>query len=214
MNMKKIRRKAKRWLRKHRLHLRVAGVLAVVVLVIAVAVHKDYDDFLDALGMRESSNDYTVVNRFGYMGRYQMGTLALQDAGFLDENGAWTPLANSYGIYSEYDFLHCPEGQDAAVRACHTKLCGYIRHYGLDAYIGKTYCGVKVTRSGLLAAGHLVGIGNLKEALATGQPVYDGNQVAASEYMELFAGYDVSRVWNPCEGTALLNFNNFLQKKS
>jgi hypothetical protein len=29
--------------------------------------------FLDAIGMRESSNRYDVVNKWGYMGKYQFG---------------------------------------------------------------------------------------------------------------------------------------------
>lgn len=196
MNWKKFRRKAHRWIRKHRPDLLLlACVIAAAALVAASAGRRNYRDFLNDLGMRESSDDYTAVNRFHYMGRYQLGSLALREIGFMDENGAWTALANSYGIYSEADFLHSPEGQDAAVTAYHKKTCEYIRVLGLDEYIGTTYCGVKVTRSGLLAASHLVGVGNLRKGLTTGQPVYDGNHVSAAVYMELFAGYDISVVW-------------------
>lgn len=201
MNWKKVRRRMRRWVRRHRHHLLTVGVLAAVALVIAGALASadvprgDYDDFLNALGMQESSNDYTVVNRFHYMGRYQMGEPALQDAGFMDKNGDWTELANSYGIYSEEDFLHSPQGQDAAVTACHKKLCSYIRGYGLDDYIGKTYCGVEVTASGLLAACHLVGVGSLRKALAADEHVYDGNHISAAVYMERFGRYDISEVW-------------------
>lgn len=195
MNWKKFCRKARRFVRRHRHHLLLAGVIAAVLLVMVLAGRRDYQDFLDDLGMRESSDDYTAVNRFGYMGRYQLGTLALREIGFLDENGAWTELANSYGVCSEADFLHSPAAQDHAVTVYHRKTCGYIRAYGLDAYIGTDYCGVRVTRSGLLAACHLVGIGSMKDALTTGQAVHDGNGVPAAHYMELFAGYDVSKVW-------------------
>jgi len=34
---------------------------------------KDYYAFLDAIGQQESGNRYNVVNRFGYMGRFQFG---------------------------------------------------------------------------------------------------------------------------------------------
>ena len=67
--------------------------------------------------------------------------------------------------------------------------------YGLDSYIGTVYCGVEVTRSGLLAACHLVGVGNMRDALPTGAIKYDGNGVPASQYMDLFGGYDISEVW-------------------
>lgn len=159
------------------------------------APSKNYRDFLNELGMRESSNIYSKKNQFGYLGRYQMGNLALQDAGFMNGAKEWTSTANSYGVYSEADFLNNPAAQDAAIAAYHTKVCGYIRNYGLDSYIGTVYCGVEVTQSGLLAACHLVGIGNMRDALPTGAIKYDGNGVPASQYMDLFGGYDISEVW-------------------
>lgn len=195
MNWKKIRRKARRWVRKYRSLLLVLVLAAVALLLMPKESHDEYDDFLNELGFRESSNNYAAVNRYNYLGRYQLGKMGLQEAGFMDENGGWTALANSYGIYSQADFLTCPEGQDAAVRAYHQRTCYYIRVMGMDAYVGSTYCGVEVTPSGLLAACHLVGIGSMKEGLTTGQHVYDGNHVSAAVYMELFAGYDVSTVW-------------------
>ena len=173
----------------------LVGLCALLIFVILITPPDEYGPFLDALGMRESTNNYTLVNQYGYMGRYQMGGEALKDAGFKTESGEWTELANSYGIYSREDFLNSPEGQDAAIRAYHIKVCGYIRAYDMDQYVGKTYCGVKVTRSGLLAACHLVGIGAMKKALETDSRTVDGNGVPASEYMELFAGYDITTVW-------------------
>ena len=158
--------------------------------------NKDYSAFLDALSKRESSGRYDAKNEYGYLGRYQMGKLALQEAGFQNADGTWTNLANGYGIYSEADFLKSKTGQEAAVRACHKKLCWYIRHYSLDTYVGQTYCGVTVTRSGLLAACHLVGVNSLRQALRENTMTYDGNHVPASEYMERFSGYDISEVWS------------------
>lgn len=203
MNWKKCCRKLCGFARRHWHHLLLGGIVLILLAAFLLVPEEaqitgtDYRAFLDALAMRESSDNYEKVNRYGYMGRYQMGRSALEDAGFRYEGGGWTPLANSYGIYDQEDFLHCPAGQDAAVEAFHTRVCAYIRHYGLDAYIGSTYCGVQVTRSGLLAACHLVGIGGMIEGLQSGEPVYDGNRVPASEYMELFAGYDISAVWVP-----------------
>ena len=39
---------------------------------------KDYYAFLDAIGHQESGNRYNVVNRFGYMGRFQFGKSTLR----------------------------------------------------------------------------------------------------------------------------------------
>ena len=39
---------------------------------------KNHDAFLEAMGKRESSNNYRAVNRFGYMGKYQFGKSTLK----------------------------------------------------------------------------------------------------------------------------------------
>jgi hypothetical protein len=54
-----------------------------------------------AIRQSESSDNYGVVNSLGYMGAYQVGQLALTDAGFQDANGNWTPLAKSFGVNSK-----------------------------------------------------------------------------------------------------------------
>lgn len=160
-----------------------------------VSPSKTYDEFLNDLGNRESSNNYKAVNQYGYLGRYQIGNIALQDIGFKDSSGKWTSLANSYGVYSNRDFLNSPNAQEIAIRAIHKKTCGYIKNYGLDKYIGTTYNGVIVTQSGLLAACHLVGVGTMKDVLPTGAIAWDGNHVPAHDYMASFGGYDISEVW-------------------
>lgn len=47
--------------------------------------NRNYQDYLAALARRESGGQpdpYRAVNRAGYLGKYQMGELALIDAGF------------------------------------------------------------------------------------------------------------------------------------
>ncbi len=46
-----------------------------------------YDAFLNALGLRESSGRYDVVSTYGYLGKYQMGELALIDVGYYRADG-------------------------------------------------------------------------------------------------------------------------------
>lgn len=187
------RRREEMLLRKREQRAVVAILLIVVCLVLLAP--PDYDDFLDALAHRESTGDHEVVNRYGYMGLYQMGTMALRDAGFLDDYENWTDTANAYDVYSKDDFLSSPRAQKAAVTAYHMKLCTYIESYGLEEYIGTEYQGVRVSKSGLLAACHLVGVKSMRRALETGETVCDGNNTPASEYLELFSGYNISRVW-------------------
>lgn len=49
--------------------------------------NKGYEAFLLALGLRESSGRYDVVNPYGYLGKYQMGEAALIDAGYYLPDG-------------------------------------------------------------------------------------------------------------------------------
>ena len=150
--------------------------------------------YVNELGYRESGNNYSAVNQNGCLGKYQIENIALEDIGFKDGNGNWTSLANSYGVYSNNDFLNSPNVQEIAIRKIHKKTWGYIKSYGLEKYIGSTYNGVIVTESGLLAACHLVGIGTMNEVLPTGAIAWDGNHVPAHEYMSSFGGYDISEV--------------------
>ena len=60
--------------------------------------------------------------------------------------------------------------------------------------IGTVYNNTVVTYSGLLASSHLVGAKAMSDALKSGVVICDGNGVPAHEYMELFAGYDISEV--------------------
>ena len=41
-------------------------------------VVSSHQAFLDAIGFRESGNRYDIVNRYGYMGKYQFGKRTLK----------------------------------------------------------------------------------------------------------------------------------------
>ena len=53
--------------------------------------------FLDAIGHRESSNRYTVVNKWGYMGKYQFGKRTLKSLGY-DVSRNKSPVAGLDGV--------------------------------------------------------------------------------------------------------------------
>ena len=73
---------------------------------------KTYDNFFEALGQRESSENYAAVNKkFGYLGKYQMGEAALIDCGYYKRDGK---IGNSFldkfwtrkdGVKSKQEFL-------------------------------------------------------------------------------------------------------------
>ena len=153
----------------------------------------DYDDFLSTLAMRESSNNYAAESG-QYLGKYQMGILALKDAGFLDSNSNWTALAARFNITDKETFLSSRNGQECAIRAYHRKVWTYLKTYEAENLLGRTYYNIVVTESGLLAAAHLVGAGAIINAINTNTDVRDGNGTPAYEYMDLLKNYDISEI--------------------
>lgn len=163
---------------------------------------KTYERYLQALARKESgglADPYRAQNQAGYLGKYQMGELALIDAGYYrrdgtsrnDYHGKWT---GKDAIHSKEDFLNSPQAQENAIRAYNRKQWGYIRHYGLDEFVGTTLSnGQTLTASGLLAGAHLVGVGNLQKYLhSDGKTVpRDGNKTAISHYIDAMADFDL-----------------------
>lgn len=131
-------------------------------------------DFLEAVGMRESSNNYTAVNQFGYLGKYQFGRRTLDGLGYKD--------------VTNREFLDNPEIQESAMNDLlkHNKR---ILKRQIKKYVGQTINNVYITESGLLAAAHLAGPGNVKKFFRKGYEFKDGNGTTMTSYMVLFSDY-------------------------
>tara|TARA_Y100000401_G_scaffold97390_1_gene84703 strand:- start:18 stop:554 length:537 start_codon:yes stop_codon:yes gene_type:complete len=136
-------------------------------------VIKDHYAFLDAIGHQESGNSYTIVNRFGYMGRYQFGKATLRTLKIKVSREA---------------FLNSPDLQEYAMQQllCYNKK--KLQKY-IDEFDGQIVHGILVTESGLLAAAHLGGQGSVKKWFRTGKIRQDGNGVKITSYMKRFSGY-------------------------
>ena len=147
-------------------------LLTTVKIVLPINRHKD---FLDAIGFKESGNRYHIVNRYGYMGRYQFGKKTLRGLGFKQ---------------SKEEFLNSPLIQEKAMTALLKQNKRSLRKY-IEEYDGKIVHGVLVTESGLLAAAHLGGAGSVKKWFRTGKVRRDGNGVKITSYMTKFSGYQL-----------------------
>lgn len=132
--------------------------------------------FLNSIGMRESSNRYDVVNGWGYMGKYQFGKRTLKNLG--------------YDI-SKKEFLNSPHIQEMAMLDLLSHNKKILQSY-INQYSGVVVDGTKITESGILAAAHLAGPGNVKRYFKKGKQFKDGNGTKLTSYLINFSGYKLN----------------------
>lgn len=142
-------------------------------------IGKSFIGFTQAVGFKESRNRYHIVNKFGYLGKYQFGKSTLRRL----------KISNIEG------FLRNPEQQEKAFKA----LCSLNKHIlrnDIKRSVGKEINGVVITESGILAAAHLGGAGNVKKYLRSGGATNTSDAFGTSiqNYMSKFSGFDVSSI--------------------
>lgn len=162
---------------------------------------KTLQEFLDALGKRESGGNYQAFNKFGFAGKYQMGEAALIDAGYYKKKGAYNndwkgTFLGRDNVYNIFDFLNNPKAQENAQIAFKRRQWLYLKAVGADKFLGQFINGYCITQSGLLAGAHLKGAGGVAEYLnSRGTKVpKDAFGTSIESYMKNFAGYDVSSI--------------------
>ena len=140
---------------------------------------KWYVGFKETLGFKESRGNYHIVNDYGYMGKYQFSGATLRMMGFKNID----------------DFLYDTRQQEAAFFA-YTSLNKWVLRNDIKRCVGKTIGGVKITESGILAAAHLAGAGNVKKFLRSGgaNGFEDANGASIRYYLRMFSGYDTSHI--------------------
>ena len=139
----------------------------------------DFIGFKEALAFKESQGKYKVVNTLGYLGKYQFGKTTLK----------------RFRIYNTEHFLNDPELQEKAFIAL-CKVNKWILRKDIKRSVGKIINGVKITESGILAAAHLSGAGNVKKYLRSNGRYNFSDAYGATIrlYMKKFGGYDVSHI--------------------
>ena len=136
-----------------------------------------YVAFKEAIAFKESQGKYGAVNTLGYLGKYQFGITTLE----------------LLGIYNPDFFLKNPALQEKAFLA-NTKRNKWVLRRDIKRFVGKKMDGIRITESGILAAAHLAGPGNVKRYLrsygALGFTDAYGTDILS--YMRKFSGYDTS----------------------
>ncbi|MBE9489297.1 MAG: peptidoglycan-binding protein LysM [Bacteroidetes bacterium] len=140
---------------------------------------KTYIGFKEALGFKESSGDYFIINKYGYLGKYQFGKNTLK----------------LIGIYDASSFIYDSHLQEKAFSA-NTSRNKWILRRDINNYVGRYVGGIKITESGILAAAHLAGAGNVKKYLRSGGTITfnDAFGTSIKYYLKKFSGYDTSFV--------------------
>lgn len=150
---------------------------------------RSFNGFREALAFKESRGDYSVINKFGYMGKYQFGASTLR----------------MVGIYDVQSFINNPELQEEVFMA-NLRRNKWILRKDIQRFVGKTIGGIKITESGILAAAHLGGAGNVKKYLRS-YGTYnftDAYGTSLRYYMKRFGGYDISNIEQERRAQAIL----------
>lgn len=140
-----------------------------------------FDDFLHALALSESSGSYKAYNRYGYLGRYQLGRSARKATGF--EHITLKAFKNNPCVWSAQE-------QEIAIRRLILLNTAHLTTI-INKYDGKTINGIKITKSGILGASHLAGASGTKRYFSTNGRYNPTDALGTSleDYLIKFGGF-------------------------
>ncbi len=142
---------------------------------------RDFVGFKNFLGFFESGSDYDKINRFGYIGKYQFGKGTLK----------------MYGVTNLMNYKNNPELQEK-IFLMNVMRNKWILRREISWYSNRYLGGVYVSESGIIAAAHLSGPGNVKKYLRSHCDASlnkkDANGTSISDYMRIFKDYDIKGI--------------------
>jgi len=145
-------------------------------------IKKDFIGFKEFLGFFESGSDYKKINRLGYLGKYQFGKSTLKVLKI---------------DYLKNDFINEPALQEKAflMNVMRNK---WILRREISRFKGLVINDMLITESGIIAAAHLSGPGNVKKFLRTycdsEFDLKDANGTKISDYLKTFKNYNISEI--------------------
>ena len=144
-----------------------------------IFLKKDFNGFKEKLAFRESGGRYHCINKFGYIGKYQFNLSTLK----------------MFKIYNGRKFLNNPELQEK-VFLMNMQRNKWILRKDINWFVGSVINGLEITESGILAAAHLSGPGNVKKFLrGNGKAdLKDAFGTSISNYLNYFKNFDMSFV--------------------
>ena len=147
--------------------------------VFNIFLGKTFIGFKEALGFNESTGNYASVNTYGYLGKYQFAATTL----------------SLIGVNNTTIFITSAALQEKAFVA-YTSRNKWILRRDIKRFVGTKINNVLVTESGILAAAHLAGAGNVKKYLRSDGDFFfkDAFGTTIQTYLKKFSGYDTSSV--------------------
>ena len=99
------------------------------------------------------------------------------------------------GVYSATKFINDPSLQEKVFYTNISRNKWILRKY-IKYFVGKKVRGVEITESGILAAAHLAGPGNVIKYLYSNgrKDVKDAYGTSLADYLQKFSGYDISEI--------------------
>jgi len=169
--------------------------------------------YMAQTGYSESNGNYTIQNQFGYQGKYQFGSLALQDMGYvkpgtpqtveaLNNPNNWT---GKNGVTSAAAFRTSPEIQEDTMFR-YTK-----QNYSSLERLGLVTDATDPTEiAGLLSASHLAGPGNVSQWARNGTYYQDSNGTDLGSYYNLgkYSQTQVPTIVASNESKSIANLNS------
>ena len=145
----------------------------------APRLFNDFIGFKEALAFKESRGEYSTVNTLGYLGKYQFGSSTLK----------------LMGVYNPNEFLSDPILQETLFEL-NVSRNKWILRRDIKRFVGKRINGVTITESGIVAAAHLAGAGNVKKYLRSYGKIdfSDAYGSTIAYYIRRFGGYDISEI--------------------
>ena len=143
----------------------------------------EFSRFIKDLGRRDSGNNWLCINIIGCFGEWQFAESTVQYLGF--KNVTLKKFKKNPDIFP-------PELQRKVLESLIKVNLVLLKDY--EHYIGDTIDGVKITKSGLIAASHLGGAQSVKLFLASKGRIDKEDVLGTSvfDYIRRFHDYDLN----------------------
>jgi len=142
---------------------------------------REFELFIENLGLRESGNTWNIINTIGCMGKWQFSQKTLAHLGY--KNITTKKFQKDANIFPE-------ELQKKVLLSLIQMNEMILKDY--SSYLGTIISGVVITRPGMIAAAHLGGAGSVKLFLSSNGRIDKRDRYGTSikNYMSEFVMYD------------------------